>query len=261
MNAKQMDILKYWYAWIYEQQEDETEMAAYLVRELGAIPLKVFEAACGGGKLCVPLAQAGHDVTGIDQDESMLRIARAKAQRLSNLHIRQADLFDAPWGKGYDAVLLGANLLVNIVTERDYKRAQKNLLERAYDALRPGGRLFLDFDCPFDLAAWQPACEEWVCFEGTDDRGTFGRYIVIDGTVNDATRTVTGSRRYEIVPAGEEGFQHGSESWKHFPTIEEVCGWLYKVGFRVESISGGYHGEAFDTEHRRAVIWARKTLL
>ena len=43
------------------------------------------------------------------------------------------------------------------------------LLERAHAALRRGGRLLLDFDCPLDVAKWTPANCEWVCFEGTDD--------------------------------------------------------------------------------------------
>jgi len=258
MDARQTEIMKHWYAWIYEKEEDEIEMSAYLAGKIGKKPLKVIEAACGGGKLCVPLAKAGHDVTGIDKDESMLRIAREKAEGMENIRFRQADIFNSPWGTGYDVAIVGANLLVNIVTDRDYKRAQKNLLERAYEALKTGGRVFIDFDCPLDLCAWGPANEEFVCFEGTDDKGTFGRYIVVDGTVNNATRVVTGIRRYEIIPAQGGGFIHRTESWKYFPAIEEVCGWLYRIGFRVESIAGGYGGEAFDPEHRRAVIWAVK---
>lgn len=258
MDARQKEILEHWYAHIYEQQEDGAEITEYLIGEIGPKPLKIIEAGCGCGKLCIPLAQAGHAVTGIDRDESMLRIAREKVHQMQKIHFHRADLLSAPWGKDADVVILGANLMVNIETDREYKRAQKNLIERAHEALRTGGRLFIDFDCPLDLTKWEPANEEWICFEGADDMGTYGRFIVIDGTVNEITRVVTGSRRYEISPAQGEPFMYRTESWKYFPTIEEVCGWLYKVGFRVESISGGYHGEAFDEEHRRAVIWARK---
>ena len=151
--------------------------------------------------------------------------------------------------------------MVNIVSDRDYKRAQKNLLERACDALKVGGRLFIDYDCPDDLTAWAPASSEWVCFEGKDDRGTFGRYIVIDGTVSNRTRSVYGSRRWEIVPLEGDAFIHRVESYKHFPTLEETCSWLYRLGLTIESVNGGYMGEPFDSEHRRAVIWARKTEL
>ena len=261
MNGNQEKILNYWYAWIYERDEDEAEMAGYIVKHLGEKPLRVLEAACGGGKLCVPLAQAGHDVTGIEKDEFMLAHLHRKAEGMDNLRAVQTDLIGQPWGTDFDAVILGANLMLNIVTDRDYKRAQKNLLERAYDALKVGGRLLIDYDCPFALSDWEPANTEWVCFEGTDDHGTYGRYIVISGAANDRTRVVTGRRRWEIAPKDGEKFVHYTDSYKYFPTIEQVCAWLYRVGFTVESVNGGYNGEPFDMEHRRAVIWARKTVL
>lgn len=218
----------------------------------------VLEAGCGGGKLCVPLARAGHEVTGMDREAHILQFARAHAASLPNLRVRQGDIIAQAWGGEYDVAILGANLLVNLVTDRDSKRAQKNLLEHAHAALRRGGRLFLDFDCPLDVAKWTPANCEWVCFEGTDDWGTFGRYVVVNGPLSNRSRTVTGSRRWEIAPASGAPFTVRAEKSCHFPTLEETCGWLYKVGFTVESLCGGYRGEAFDREHRRAVLWARK---
>jgi len=261
MNNIQKQILGYWDAYIYEQQEDEQEMAEYLVHTVGKSPLRILEAGCGGGKLCVPLAQAGHNVTGIDQNENMLHYLYAKAENLTNLHVLHADMLENPWGSGYDVVVLGANLMVNIVTDRDFKRAQKNLLERAYDALKTGGRLFIDYDCPLEISKWTPANSEWVCFEGTDDRGTRGRYIVVSGTANDRSRIVTGKRRWEITPADREPFIYTESSYEYFPTLEQTCAWLYRVGFSVESVNGGYKGEPFDRSHRRAVIWARKVIL
>lgn len=261
MNDSQNKILEYWNAWIYEQDEDETVMSEYLVQQIGKKPLRILEAACGGGKLCVPLAEAGHDITGIDQNEYMLQHLCRKAKNIPNLHIVHADMLSRPWGSGFDIVLLASNLLVNIVTDRDSKRAQMNLLERAYNALKMGGRLFIDYDCPLDIAKWHPAKDEWVCFEGTDDRGTFGRYIIIPGTANNRSRTVTGSRRWEIFPRNGEAFTHTENRHQYFPALEQTCAWLYRVGFTVESINGGYAGEPFDPEHRRAVIWAKKTLI
>lgn len=261
LNDAQRATLEYWNAWIYEQDEDETVMSEYLVSQLGKKPLRILEAACGGGKLCVPLAKAGHHVTGIDQSESMLHHLRQKAATLPNLHVVQADMLTKSWGNGFDVVILGANLLVNIITERDSKRAQKNLLERAYDALKMGGRVFIDYDCPWEISRWQPATDEWICFEGTDDRNTYGRYIVVPGTANDRTRIITGSRRWEIIPAAGNPFTHTETNVQYFPPLEQICTWLYRIGFTVESVNGGYGGEPFDREHRRAVIWARKTVL
>lgn len=259
MNETKMNILKHWNAWIYEQEEDESTMTRYLVKQLGSKPLRILEAACGGGKLCIPLAKAGHQVTGIDQDAWMLHHLHHKAAGLDNLRVVQADMLSKAWGNNYDAVILGANLLVNIVTDRDSKCAQKNLLERAYDALKNGGRLFIDYDCPLDVTTWQPAKDEWVCFEGTDDHGTAGRYIVVPGTANNRTRIISGSRRWELFAADGEAFIHTENRHQYFPALEQTCAWLYRIGFTIESITGGYHDEPFDCRHRRAVIWARKT--
>lgn len=261
MNDHQKHILDHWFTYIYEQEEDESKMAEYIVRKMGKQPLRILEAACGNGKLCLPLAQAGHQVTGIDQDAAMLRNLCQKSSGFPNLHIVRADMLAKPWGSGYDAVILGANLLVNIATDRDYKRAQISLLERAHDALKTNGRLFIDFDCPLELSKWIPANTEWVCFDGSDDQGTYGKYIVINETASDRTRIVTGSRRWEMVPKNGEPFVHTTSSRKYFPALEQVCAWLYRSGFIVESVNGGYHDEPFDRDHRRAVIWARKMIL
>ena len=242
MNERQYGILNHWYAWIYEKEEDGTEVADYIVKNLGFKPLRVLEAACGGG-------------------EYMLEHLQHKAAEMPNLHVVQQDMLDKPWGSGFDAVILAGNLMLNIVSDRDYKRAQKNMLERAYDALKVGGRVLIDYDCPLELSGWEPANTEWVCFEGEDDCGTYGKYIVVSGAVNDRTRVVTGSRRWEITTKDGEAFIHTADSYKYFPTLEQTCAWLYRIGFTVESVNGGYHGEPFDKEHRRAVIWARKTVI
>ncbi len=261
MNDTQRQILEHWNAYIFAQDEDETEMFEYLISKIGKAPLRILEAACGVGNLCIPLAQAGHVVTGIERSEDMLQQLYKKAEYLPNLHVNHADMLTKPWGSEFDVVILGSNLMVNIVTDRDYKRAQINLLERAREALKNGGRLFIDYDCPLELSKWAPANTEWVCFEGSDDWKTYGKYIVINGTASDHTRIVNGSRRWEITPANGNPFVYTKNSHKYFPTLEQTCAWLYRAGFIVESVNGGYHGEPFDNDHRRAVIWARKVIL
>lgn len=254
------DIQAHWFAHIYEQTEDETALAACMLRLVGDAPLRILEIGCGGGKLCVPLAQAGHDVTGMDADVHMLQYAQEKAHSLPNLHLLHGDALTQPWGRDYDVVLLGSNLLINLTTDWDYKQAQKQLIFRAADALRPGGRVVLDFDCPETLAAFNND-QEWLCMEGTDDLGTHGRYYVCNSTADERTRTVKGQRRFELTPREGPLLSVTIHSAKHFPTLEEVCGWLYRAGLSILSIHGGHDGEAFDQHNRRAVITARKAVM
>ena len=259
MNDHQDSRLTHWSAYIYEQQEDESDLIACVKHLLGDAPLRILEPACGGGKLCAPLAEAGHDITGFDLDEAMLEHAYAKAKALPNLHIHRANMLTNDWGHGYDAVLLCANLMINIQTDwGDYKQAQKKLLDNAHSALRPGGHLLIDFDCPDSLDAFCNDAPEWVCFEGSDDQGTYGRYIVVHGTVNDRTRTVKGKRRYEITPRADDPFVVVTDSLKHFPTLEQMCAMLYRAGFAIETLYGDHHGHAFDLQHRHCVMQCRR---
>jgi hypothetical protein len=41
MNDIQRQILDYWNAYIYEQDEEETAMTEYIVREMGRRPLRI----------------------------------------------------------------------------------------------------------------------------------------------------------------------------------------------------------------------------
>lgn len=251
------EIQAYWFAYLYEQTENEEELIACMLRLLGTEPKNVLEIGCGGGKLCAPVAQAGHQVTGMDADAHMLRHAYEKARALPQLQLVHGDALTTRWGSGYDAVLLGSNLLLNLVTTWNYKQAQKQLIFRAADALRPSGLLIVDFDCPETLAAFNNN-QEWLCMEGVDDQGTSGRYFVCNATADEHTRTVKSQRHIELAPHDGKPFTVTMNSAKHFPTLEEVCSWLHRAGFTIISLQGGHNGEAFDSRHRRAVIAAQR---
>lgn len=258
MLQQQKKQLEYWKAYIYEQQEDESAIIACMQHLIGETPLRILEIGCGGAKLSAPLAQAGHDVTGMDRNGAMLYFAVRRARSLPSLHLRKGDALTENWGVNYDVVILGANLMCNIITEWDYKQAQKQLIQRSAAALKPGGKLIIDFDCPDTLASYGTGTPEKLIFEGTDDHGSAGRYVVCGVFSDEKTRTVRSRHRVEITPAEGVPFQMTAEHTKHFPTLAEVCTWLYREGFGIETLHGGHCGEPFDPLHRRAVITARK---
>ena len=258
MLQQQKKQLEYWKACIYEQQEDETAIISCMRRLIGDNPRRILEVGCGGAKLSAPLAEDGHDVTGIDCNGAMLYFAVKRARALPNLHLRKADALTEAWGNNYDAVILGANLLCNLITDWDYKQAQKQLIQRSAAALKPGGKLILDFDCPSTLEAYGAGSPERLIFDGTDDHGSTGRYYVCGVMCDEKTRTVRSRRRFEISPTEGVPFQMTTEHTKHFPTLAEVCTWLYRECFTIEILHGGFDGEPFDLLHRRAVIAARR---
>ena len=117
-------IARHWYASVYEQLENHTGDVEYLLdvlKEQGTdASANILEAACGGGRICIPLAQAGYTVTGFDADAHMLLRCYKRMRGLQNIRIHRADAVTADWGSAYDVVVLAGNILINIESELSF---------------------------------------------------------------------------------------------------------------------------------------------
>lgn len=255
-------ILKHWYSYIYEQQVIEADEVNFILSIVGKEPKRILEVACGGGRISVPLAESGHFVTGFDADDYMLERIPLKAKGLGNIKLSyyKADAVKQDWGKDYDVVILAGNILVNIESDMDYQQAQELFIKKAADSVKQNGHLYLDLDCYDRPEQTSAQREEWVCFEGTDDLGTFGKYIVISGDYSTKTHIDRSFRRYEITPKDGGMFTVDRTISKHFPNYDQVKQWLEKAGWEIECLYGGYEKQSMDEKiiGNRAVIWARK---
>lgn len=249
----------HWYAYIYEQQVIQTDEVEFILDTVGSAPKCILEVACGGGRILAPLAEAGHIVTGFDADKGMLERCEMKIKPFSNASCYYADAITEDWGNDFDVIVLAGNILLNIVSDMDYSQAQALFVRKALAALKAGGYLYLDFDCYDRPAESSDHKREWVCFEGTDDWGTYGKYIVVSGEYSD-TRIDRSSRRYEITPVCGKTEIFETPSVKHFPTLSQVHEWLSEVGFVIKQEYGGYERQPVNEAiiGNRAIIWARK---
>lgn len=250
----------HWYAYIYEQQVIQADEVAFILDTVGNVPKRILEVACGGGRILAPLARAGHIVTGFDSDKAMLDRCELKIKPLSNANCYYADAVVEDWGREFDVVVLAGNILLNIVSDMDYSQAQALFIRKAGEALKNGGHLYLDFDCFHRPTESSGNKRKWVCFEGVDDRGTYGKYIVVGGDYSANTRIDRSSRRYEITPANGNTEIFEVLAVKHFPTLSQVHSWLSEVGFVIEREYGGYERQPVNEAiiGNRAIIWARK---
>ncbi|MEG0766794.1 MAG: GNAT family N-acetyltransferase, partial [Clostridia bacterium] len=57
-------IRRHWYAYAYDQLENQTDDVTCMLKLLGNAPKQLLEVCCGGGRFLVPLAKTGHTVTG-----------------------------------------------------------------------------------------------------------------------------------------------------------------------------------------------------
>lgn len=129
----------------------------WYVGQAGPAPGTVLDLCCGGGRVAVRFARAGWRVDGVDISPDMITLAR----RLVDSHVpgaagstgfTVADAFDLDTDARYDCVVLGG-LTLTLFEDADRRSA---LLSTAARALKPGGKLLLDYS---------PVAED----EGADD--------------------------------------------------------------------------------------------
>jgi len=254
-------IRKHWWGCVYDQYFGKDAADITLLLELiGPAPQKIFEACCGTGRVLVPLAQAGHEVTGMDADEGMLARLPAKAEGMTNLRYTLADALTTDWGSGYDIVILACNTLMNIEHRDDDKAAQQLFIQKAANALKPGGHFFVAFDVyaePEKFFVGENKITEGY-FSGTDDVGVYGQGFQCGGLYNPVTQIAVWNSHFEMtLPNGEKHIFSG-HGHKYICTRDEVHGWLKDSGFIIEAEFGDYDRRPFTMELGQDIIWARK---
>jgi SAM-dependent methyltransferase len=138
-------IISKWVADIYDQKVTETDDVEFLLSLIGKQPKKILEVCCGSGRILVPLAHAGHTVVGIDADTFMLDKIPAKANGLKNIEWYKADAVHDDWGSGFDVVVLAGNIMYNITSDMEYKKAQELFIQKAASALVTGGYIYIAY--------------------------------------------------------------------------------------------------------------------
>ncbi len=104
----------------------------------------VLELACGTGRIALPLAEAGHRVTGLDLSEGMLAVARNKSQALpasirDRLHLAEGDMASFELEARFASIIVAFRSFQHLRTI-EQQRAALAAMRRH---LTPGGRLAL----------------------------------------------------------------------------------------------------------------------
>ena len=124
----------------------------------------VLELACGTGRMSVPMAKAGLDVTGLDLSPVMLAGARARARHLdTSVRLVAGDMRDFAFPRPFALIFVAVNSLLHLTTTRDLR----SCFAAVRDALRPDGRFVFDV---YNFAPSRLACP-------SDRRHQVGRYV------------------------------------------------------------------------------------
>ena len=203
----------------------------------------VLELAAGSGRLAVPLAEEGHEVTGVDLDEAMLGRARARADEAGGAVVRRLRLVrdDArtvrlPDAGSYRLAFLPLNSIFLMGSRADQAAAVATLAAH----LAPGGIAMVD--------AWLTDADDLARYDGRvvlswvrEDPETGRTVTKLSSADYDATTaTVLLTTIYDEGLPGEAPVRWVRSDRLRMVAPDELAAFAEQAGLVVESLAGDY---------------------
>lgn len=110
----------------------------------------LLELACGTGRVAIPLAEAGHEVWGIDLSREMLEVFEEKKAALpaevrARLHFSHMDMSRFDLGVRFSLIYIPFRAFQSLIT----REQQEGCLRCVREHLAPGGRFIVDVFKPY----------------------------------------------------------------------------------------------------------------
>ncbi len=220
----------------------------------------VLELAAGTGRVAVPLAAAGHDVTAVDIDPAMLEraFARARGGRrpAGTLELVEADLLDLdlPAAGTFGLAFIALNSLFLLATRDDQRRALRTIAGH----LAPGGLAAIDvwLPEPADLARFDGR----MIFEYARREPETGHEVtkVATARYDPTTAIVDLTVIYEEGPPGAPPARWIRRDALRLVGAEELRAMAEDAGLVVEEVGGDYDLAPIGPGSERAILIARR---
>jgi 2-polyprenyl-3-methyl-5-hydroxy-6-metoxy-1,4-benzoquinol methylase len=220
---------------------------AWFVNQAQVAGGRVLDLACGTGRIAIPLAEAGLEVTAVDSSPGMLERFRAKLSSLpesvqSRITVQQGRMqaFHVP---GPFSTVVCCDAFFHNLTVDD----QMNCLQCVASHLIPGGRFVFNIPnptIPFLSYAASPEAKEFKKRdEYTLDDGT-GTVLVEQAQEADLfEQTITTRLRFTKHDADRTRVEIEESAWvTRFTFRYEAIHLLYRCEFEIESLTGNYRG-------------------
>ena len=250
-----LDLLAQYYDLLHGDFEEDLPMWAILAQTAAG---PILEVGCGTGRLLLPLAQAGHTLTGLDLSPIALATAQAKlvaAGLAEQVTLVQADMrdFDLPQ-KNFSLAFMPLNTFMHCQSVAE----QLATLQAIHRHLQPDGQLIIDLFYP-----------DPVMLAEVDGR----LYFEAESTAESTGHTVQWYWRHDIDLA--EQVRHLTYILDEIDRAGHVrrvtmpfsLRFVYRFelellltmsGYAIETIYGSYELEPFDSNSSRMIFVAAK---
>lgn len=219
----------------------------------------ILELCCGTGRLAIPLARQGYEVTAVDMSAGMLRqfetnLGREDQAIASRIRLVNQDITDLALDRwDFTLAIIGFNSLLCIT---EFEAQCKALRAAALHIVR-GGILALDLVNPLTLKPeGDPVPKPFFTRRSTESGQRYTRFAML-GPFDEHQRQRLYGWYDEVGPDGVVCRRHYSLHWR--PVFRfEIELMLRHAGFEVVKVEGGHQKEPFHALSPKMFIQAKK---
>ena len=234
---------------------DLTDDIDFIIRMGIDVRGKVLELGCGTGRLLIPLARAGHTITGLDSSRAMLAEARQKITTIRDesqrrINLVEADMIRFELDMTFNFAIYGHNTFMH-VARKDVELALGCLRRH----LSAGSSLLIDVDNPDEVA--DPDIDHLLVFERSltipESKDIWVQTASSWVDTEEQVRQTTWI--FDRSPAGggsvirnvvENSFHY------YFPHQIELA--LKSTGFELQNLYGDYDRSPFKSQSQRMLV-------
>ncbi len=212
----------------------------------------ILELACGSGRLLLPLAEAGYEMTGVDSSAQMLGLAEQRLQQagmMSHCTLVQQDMCDLRLKQQFHMAFVALGSFAHLVTRKQQQQALRGIR----DALVKGGQFILDISNAD--ARYMENLSGQVLHQGTWQRedGAFVSHFVSPASSN-RQHLLELTHFYDVHEQGGVMRRTISKTQLYLFERGEMELLLEQAGFAVKEVYGDFHLGSFEMNSPRMIF-------
>jgi SAM-dependent methyltransferase len=215
----------------------------------------ILELACGSGRLLVPLAREGYELTGVDSSRSMLNLAQHALEQAGvaeQCALVQENMSTVRLGQKFRMAFIALGSFGHVCTRQE----QRQTLAVVHDHLTPGGRFILDISNS-DVRYMEQLSGQ-VLHQGTwerDDGALLSHFVSPASSQTKHMLELT--HFYEEHQQGEAIRRTVTTTYLYLFGRNEVELLLEEAGFGIIDVYGDYELSPFEHDSPRMIFIAQ----
>ncbi len=207
---------------------------------------RILELCCGTGRLTLPIAKEGYDITGVDNASTMLKQAKLKSAE-AGLEIKfiEADIRNLDLPEKYDLIFIPFNSIHHLYKNEDLLMAFNAVKKH----LKNGGLFLLDCYNPniHYIVGNENELKQIAEYKTSD-----GRKVLIKQAMRYENSTQINRIEWLYFINGEFNSIQNLDMRMYFP--QELDSYLKFIGFNIVKKFGSFEEEAFNDKSEKQVF-------